>query len=290
MSIIGSTITTTTPAVQVTTYNPVLSYFSIVNELGITVFKVESLYYAAGSIAQFSNPLQYRLFDINGNISSVLAVTPISPSQFQPSLYLPMGGVDDMILNGQTGILFNLNALETIQFIFYAKRKQNQNAIDDAGYINNFKAMQKAMNDGTFFDYATKNAEGFGDAGPQQSLIFTVQNTTTTQIPVNFLQQNSQEGLINATTRYEWDLTGLLQTGFFGPLTIQVKSNASQPFQIYTGKYAVLHYPPGSNDWAAYVATGLNQLGIGTFWSEAQKVVSFDSINIFGQLDLPFLN
>ncbi len=129
-------ITSSTPGLAIESNVPGLPYSAIINDLGVSVYEVEELYYKASTIPQLSNPITYNIFDANGDVSAYQILTPISPIQYQPSIVLKPES-KKMILDGQSGMRFNMFASQEIQFIFYATRRRNQDYMDK-DCVNNY--------------------------------------------------------------------------------------------------------------------------------------------------------
>jgi len=145
---IAPTITVSaTPGLQVSTGSP-LSYAAILNSLGAMIYQLDMLYYKSSTYAQFANPVQYAQYDANGDQRANVIVTPISPVQWQPVLYLKPKGV---IFEGQSSLNFNMNPGQ-VEFIIYGKRLSNEDPIDRAGYVNNFNDLEARMGKPGFFN------------------------------------------------------------------------------------------------------------------------------------------
>lgn len=140
-----------TPGIEITTSAPGIDYQALLSGLGEAVFWVITLYYRSAILAQLNAPLKYAIYDINGNIAGESVVTPISGSQFQASQFVQLKG-RGIVINGQSGINFTMLAMNQIQFIFFCIEKRNQDDIDRAGYINNFKEAESAMGIPGFFE------------------------------------------------------------------------------------------------------------------------------------------
>jgi hypothetical protein len=147
---VSPTITvSSTPGLVITTGLRGLSYEAILNSMGIFVYDINTLYYAADSVPQINNPIQFAIYDSSGTASSFLIVNPISATQYQPSMFIRTSGV---ILDGQSGLNFDLLAGKTAQFIFYGNTKANEDYIDEAGGINNFKEIEELIGREGFFE------------------------------------------------------------------------------------------------------------------------------------------
>lgn len=142
----------TTPGLQVDTFMSGLSYQAILNSLGSFLYDVKEFFYNALSVNQFTNPVQYTIYDNNGDIRTRTIVTPVAENQYQPSMYIKQ---DDMILDGRSGMAFNMLAGEAIQFIFYADRLSVADYIDQAGGVNNYKLIEDEMRNPGFFNNQT---------------------------------------------------------------------------------------------------------------------------------------
>jgi hypothetical protein len=152
MPTISPTVTVhSTPGIQVSIDIPGLTYQALLNMLGVVVFKVNTVYYYAPSAAQFANAVQYSQYDADGNASSTQIVTPISPQQYQSTMFVQLA-TNGVIINGQSAMTLLMLGMTCIQLIFYADRIENEDAIDAAGYINNFKEVERDMGLEGFFE------------------------------------------------------------------------------------------------------------------------------------------
>lgn len=150
-----------TPGIEVTTSAPGIDYASLISGLGVAVFKVITLYYRSAILAQLSNPIRYSVYDANGNLAGQTIVTPVSGQQFQAAEFVQLKS-KGIIINGQSGLNFNMLAGNQIQFIFFSIEKQNQDVLDRAGLINNFKTLESEMGIPDFFgstDYIDPHTE-----------------------------------------------------------------------------------------------------------------------------------
>jgi hypothetical protein len=152
MPTISPTITVnTTPGITITISVPGLTYQALINMLGVMVFDVQTLYYYSMLQAQFFSAIKYSQYDPNGNQAATQVVTPIDPQQYQNSELVELAG-EYIFIDGNSALTFNFLPFNMIQFIFYAKRLQNEDAIDAAGYINNFKEVERDMGIEGFFE------------------------------------------------------------------------------------------------------------------------------------------
>jgi len=148
MTITPTITVNTSPGLLISTGVPGLTYEAILSSMGVFVYDVKELFYQANSINQFSNPVQYSIYDANGNIRGQQIITPVSPEQYQPTMYVKM---NEVALDGQSGLNFNMLPLEQIRFIFYANRLSNEMYIDMSGVTNNFREVEKNMQLPGFF-------------------------------------------------------------------------------------------------------------------------------------------
>lgn len=137
------------PGVTATTGIPGLDYAAILSSMGVFVYDIKEIFYQCETGSQFQNPIQYSIYDANGNIKNQQIVTPISPIQYQFSMYLK---TNDVILDGQSGFNLNIDPFELIRFIFYGNRKSNEMYLDADRLVNNFRETEKAMGIIGFFD------------------------------------------------------------------------------------------------------------------------------------------
>ena len=137
MTISPTIITSSIPGLEISTNVRNMSYEALLLTFGPVVYYIEYIYYSAGSFPQFYSPLQYNVYNANGNQAGQDVFMPISPVQYQPSMVLKLTETE-IILNRQSSINFNLLPLAQVDLFFYGERKRNQDPIDKAGFVNNY--------------------------------------------------------------------------------------------------------------------------------------------------------
>jgi len=99
-------------------------YFVIQNSMGSYLYGIYYMYLQTNSPEQLLQGLNFRTYDVNGDIKSFINTTVIDPYQYQNSLFVkPIS--DKVVLNGRTSINFNLLPSENINFIFYVNQLAN---------------------------------------------------------------------------------------------------------------------------------------------------------------------
>lgn len=115
--------TYTDDVVSVRNLDSTPSYAAIQASFGSSMYKLESLYYKAASVAQLQQQLQFSRYDSNGNISKEVLPLAVDPYQFQNVLNIDT--LDkNFIFDGQLTYFLPLEALETC-YMFYTVRELN---------------------------------------------------------------------------------------------------------------------------------------------------------------------
>lgn len=274
--------TSSTPGIEITTSVPGLSYQGLINSLGAICFKIERLFYASQMMSQFSNPMTYTKYDNYGNANGKVISTPISPSQFQSTMYLELKS-RGVVFDANSDLAFVLAALNSIQFIFYAETINVTNALNhNSGSIDNFKSVERSMGKAGFFDTVSQEIDqpdivfipeskeeeavlrmvGIPIAKkiPTQTFLLNITNNTSGNVPIILMQQgNPMTNIINATTRYEWDITGVSLTNPNVTLLYRTVGN--------TGAYNIAFTTLQASTSDGLISA-LNAIGIGLFWLE----------------------
>jgi hypothetical protein len=96
-------------------------YFVIQNSMGSYLYGIYYIYLQSNTPEQLLQGLNFRTYDVNGEIKSFINTTVIDPYQYQNSLFVkPLS--DKIVLNGRTSINFNLLPSENINFVFYVNQ------------------------------------------------------------------------------------------------------------------------------------------------------------------------
>lgn len=104
--------------------NDATPYFVIQNSMGSYLYGIYYIYLQSNASEQLLQGLNFRTYDVNGEIKSFINTTTIDPYQYQNSLFVkPIR--NDIVLNGRTSINFNLLPSETINFVFYVNQMAN---------------------------------------------------------------------------------------------------------------------------------------------------------------------
>jgi len=141
-------ITHTTPAVSVTSSN--VTYSEIKNSLGDYVYLVDSLYLFSNSMNQIRSIIVFQIYDVNGE-KAIQSLTPApSPYQYKNSIYYNTKG-SEIVINGQSNFKFTLLPLAQLTIDFFTNRIAKKDALDLL-YPDNFKTLESAMGDFTFFE------------------------------------------------------------------------------------------------------------------------------------------
>lgn len=141
-------INNATPAVLVTSSN--VTYDEIKRSLGDYVYFVDKVYVFSTITKQLTGVVKYQHYNVNGN-KIVDNLTPtIDPYQFQNSIFYNTKQYD-LILDGQSNLKFNLLPNVSMKIELFTNRVAKKDALDII-YPNNFKTLESAMGQYTFFE------------------------------------------------------------------------------------------------------------------------------------------
>jgi hypothetical protein len=112
-------------------------YFVIQNSMGSYLYGIYYIYFQGNSIEQLLQGLNFRSYDVNGDIKSFLNTTTIDPYQFQNSLFVkPIS--EKIVLNGRTSVNFNLLPSESVNFIFYVNQLANSYLLKEPSFLDDY--------------------------------------------------------------------------------------------------------------------------------------------------------
>jgi hypothetical protein len=117
--------------------NDATPYFVIQNSMGSYLYGIFYIYLQSNSANQLLQGMNFRTYDVNGEIKSFINTTVISPYQYQNSLFVkPVS--KDIVLNGRTSINFNLLPTETINFVFYVNQTANAYLLKEPSFFDDY--------------------------------------------------------------------------------------------------------------------------------------------------------
>ena len=112
-------------------------YFVIQNSMGSYLYGIYYIYIQSLSSNQILQGLNFRTYDVNGDIKSFINTTVIDPYQYQNSLFVkPIS--DKIVLNGRTSINFNILPSETVNFVFYVKQLANSYLLKEPSLFDDY--------------------------------------------------------------------------------------------------------------------------------------------------------
>jgi len=117
--------------------NDATPYFVIQNSMGSYLYGIFYIYLQSNSPEQLLQGLNFRTYDVNGDIKSFINTTVIDPYQYQNSLFVkPIS--DKIVLNGRTSINFNLLPSETINFVYYVNQLANSYLLKEPSLFDDY--------------------------------------------------------------------------------------------------------------------------------------------------------
>jgi hypothetical protein len=112
-------------------------YFVIQNSMGSYLYGIFYIYLQSNTPEQLLQGLNFRAYDVNGDIKTFINTTVIDPYQYQNSLFLkPIS--DKIVLNGRTSINFNLLPSETVNFVFYVNQLANSYLLKEPSLFEDY--------------------------------------------------------------------------------------------------------------------------------------------------------
>lgn len=125
--------------------NDATPYFVIQNSMGSFLYGIFYIYLQSNSPEQLLQGMNFRTYDVNGEIKNFINTTTIDPYQYQNSLFVkPIS--DNIVLNGRTSINFNLLPTETVNFVFYVNQTANSYLLKEPSFFDDYFFKQQ-------FDY-----------------------------------------------------------------------------------------------------------------------------------------
>jgi len=117
--------------------NDATPYFVIQNSMGSFLYGIYYIYLQSNSPEQLLQGLNFRTYDVNGDIKSLINTTVIDPYQYQNSLFVkPIS--DKIVLNGRTSINFNLLPSETVNFVYYVNQLANSYLLKEPSLFDDY--------------------------------------------------------------------------------------------------------------------------------------------------------
>ncbi len=117
--------------------NSATPYFAIQNSMGSFLYGIKYMYLQSALTQQILQGLNFRSYDVNGDVKSFINTTIIDPYQFQNSLFVkPIS--DNIVLNGRTSINFNLLPSETVNFVFYVNQLANSYLLKEPSLFDDY--------------------------------------------------------------------------------------------------------------------------------------------------------
>ena len=101
------------------------SYNTLINSMGSWVYKINTIYLKANQLTQFTNPMLFNEYDVNGTRQSFFQILPVDPYQFQTALNFDLVK-NDVVLNGRTTLSMTVNPNEIIFLVIRTKALTNR--------------------------------------------------------------------------------------------------------------------------------------------------------------------
>jgi hypothetical protein len=112
-------------------------YFAIQNSMGSYLYGIYYIYMQCNSPTQLLQGLNFRTYDVNGEIKTFINTTTINPYQYQNSLFFkPIS--NKIVLNGRTSINFNLLPNEIVNFVFYVNQTANSYLLKEPSLFDDY--------------------------------------------------------------------------------------------------------------------------------------------------------
>ena len=112
-------------------------YFAIQNSMGSYLYGIFYIYLQSNTPEQLLQNLNFRTYDVNGDIRSFLNTTTIDPYQYQNSLFVkPISS--SIVLNGRTSVNFNILPSETVNFVFYVNQTANSYLLKEPSLFDDY--------------------------------------------------------------------------------------------------------------------------------------------------------
>jgi len=117
--------------------NDATPYFVIQNSMGSYLYGIFYIYIQSNTAKQLLQGLNFRAYDVNGDIKTFINTTVIDPYQYQNSLFVkPIS--DKIVLNGRTSINFNLLPSETVNFVYYVNQLANSYLLKEPSLFDDY--------------------------------------------------------------------------------------------------------------------------------------------------------
>jgi len=117
--------------------NDATPYFVIQNSMGSFLYGIYYIYIQSNTAKQLLQGLNFRAYDVNGDIKTFINTTVIDPYQYQNSLFVkPIS--DKIVLNGRTSINFNLLPSETVNFVYYVNQLANSYLLKEPSLFDDY--------------------------------------------------------------------------------------------------------------------------------------------------------
>jgi hypothetical protein len=112
-------------------------YFVLQNSMGSYLYGIFYIYMQSNTAEQLLQGLNFRTYDVNGDIKKFINTTVIDPYQYQNSLFLkPIK--QDIVLDGKTSINFNLLPNEIVNFVFYVNQLANSYLLKEPSMFEDY--------------------------------------------------------------------------------------------------------------------------------------------------------
>ena len=249
-----------------------VSYKQVQNSFGTDAYSPFDMYMQSDNLPQLTTPMQFFIFDSDGNkLLSPLTPT-VDPYQPNTSIYF-QPRKNQVVFNGNSGLHFSVLPLTQIIFQFICLRTSNQSL----GHAANFRQLEKVQNVPYFF---LEYDEDLTKKAPLVLSTKVINSTTATQTIDLFSSPYDLMQNVNNHTEYKWDITGIAFPATV-EVTLQYRTVSAITFSVYDT------FTSGN---LLSILAALNALGVSFFYTYSELgfdyIATYSDSYVFGDLTL----